>query len=1165
MIRNRKKWHNKVVSIMLAMLMVVSVVVQYPLNSIAENVQTGSEEYLGVQTEAKVYDDFENDIWLQYQQKEMQVGDTTNLRPWRVEQIISNAVANDVQRPVFHFEIIKGDSISLDTESSTEKAVVTAKKAGTSVVKVTYDAVEYGGKTWGAISPVNTAYAVFTVGETGTATINCSEKLQNWRHYDTIYYNEGDTVPFTFEASADGAESLKVTLNGLEIQGDGNTYTANLENRSNIIGIEATDADGNVKSLYRVVDARFIEINVENKTNPDAALEPGDTANISFRGVTMPVYKLATIYNPVWTSNSAWGKSDATYLSYSNETLGEFKGQCQQWDLATNNDFDVTFKEAGGYTFTSQNGIFSEWWGSPLGADITANGSGEPNLNAPVLKDWFSTLPSFTVSVTKDIPVENITLDQEALELQVGDVSSLQATVTPADATNQTVEWNSDHTDVVTVDQDGVLNAVSAGKAVITAKAGEKTATCEVTVKEKSEQPEKTPVGTVTVSIQDMIPTPDGEDWPEAKGVILKNTNVSIYEEDSMMDAIVRACEENGIKISLNASKTYITAVDGLEQFDRGAASGWMGTLNGWFTDKGFASFTVAGGTFADGDVITLEYTTNYGSDLTDTTDVTGELKSPGNNAGDLLPEYKRDVYKYTLTVPKDTTEVSFRPESFNRYNNAAIRVGDKSYRYGDAIPVSEGTQIKITSTPTSFMSLLGLKDGVTYTITVKSLEEPEKTPVGTVTVSVQDMIPTPEGKDWPEAKGVILDNVKVSIYEDDTMIDAIERACVENNLEIVFDSKKSYITEIDGLGEMDRGEKSGWFGTLNGWLPDKAMSDFSVANGNLADGDLIAMEYSTDWGNDLTDTTDVTGELKSLGNNTGELAPQYSRDVYEYTLTIPKDTTEVSFRPESFNRNNKVTIQSNENTYRPGAMIPVEEGTIVNITSVPVSYTTLVEPDAKVTYQVTVKYEDDSQNPDPENPDPEKPDPQEPEKEEITLTDTQYGVSLTGKELTKEMQLIVSKLTKDDAAVDEIRKAIPSSKGVFALYHVELRQDGKEVALSDTAKLNLPVGKKYNGNTMDVLLYIGGEVKKLSGTVTDGYITVKVTQLGDFGVVTDMAGDGASTTDKLSSADGSGNSQTGTVKTGDSVKIEYLVYLIVACAVVITAVVVVKKKRQGK
>ena len=102
----------------------------------------------------------------------------------------------------------------------------------------------------------------------------------------------------------------------------------------------------------------LLRSNVENKTNPDAALEPGDTANISFRGVTMPVYKLATIYNPVWTSNSAWGKSDATYLSYSNETLGEFKGQCQQWDLATNNDFDVPSRKQRVYIHKSKRNFF---------------------------------------------------------------------------------------------------------------------------------------------------------------------------------------------------------------------------------------------------------------------------------------------------------------------------------------------------------------------------------------------------------------------------------------------------------------------------------------------------------------------------------------------------------------------------------------------------------------------------------------------------------------------------------------------------------------------------------------------------------------------------------------------------------------------------------------
>lgn len=308
------------------------------------------EGYIGTATEAKVYDDFENDIWLQYQQKQMQVGDTASLYPWRCEQIVSNTITNDVQRPTFHFEIISGDSVSLDTEASNEKAFVTAEKPGTSVVKVTYDALDYNGLHWDAISPVNTAYAVYTVGETGKASITLSEELENWRHYDTIYYAEGETVPYTFTVDTENAESVQVTVNGLEIQGDGNQYTANLENRSNIIGVVAKDSDGNTTSKYKVVDARFIEIQVQNKTNPDEALKAGDTANISFRGITMPIYKLATIYNPQY--------GGGTKVIYKNDILGTFEGTCSQWDLATNNDFDVTFEEGGDYTFYSDEGIF---------------------------------------------------------------------------------------------------------------------------------------------------------------------------------------------------------------------------------------------------------------------------------------------------------------------------------------------------------------------------------------------------------------------------------------------------------------------------------------------------------------------------------------------------------------------------------------------------------------------------------------------------------------------------------------------------------------------------------------------------------------------------------------------------------------------------------------
>lgn len=407
----------------------------YSLQTEAAN----GEGYLGVKTEAKVYDDFQNDIWLQFQQKDMQVGETAIIYPWRLEQAITNAIQNDVKRPVFHFEIIKGDSISLNGTESTSKVTATAEKPGTTVVKVTYDALEHG-KTWGAISPVNTAYAVFTVGEEGKATITPSDNLKNWRHYDTIYYNEGKTVPYTFTVDTENAVAVKVTVNGQVIEGKGKEYTANLENRSNIIGIEATDSEGKIKSLYRVVDARFIEINVDNKTHPEKQnIEVGDTATISFRGITMPVYKLATIYNPQFGKNAA-------YVDYKNEKLGSFKGQCGQCDLATNNDFEITFNEGGKYTFASK-GIYCAWWGSELGTDITKEGSGEPNLNAPTLQGWFSAMPEFTVDVT-EVPVEKITIDNDKnpgkpyMNIAAGETVKLTAKLSPETATNKQVKWS---------------------------------------------------------------------------------------------------------------------------------------------------------------------------------------------------------------------------------------------------------------------------------------------------------------------------------------------------------------------------------------------------------------------------------------------------------------------------------------------------------------------------------------------------------------------------------------------------------------------------------------------------------------------------------------------------------------------------------------------------
>lgn len=84
------------------------------------------------------------------------------------------------------------------------------------------------------------------------------------------------------------------------------------------------------------------------------------------------------------------------------------------------------------------------------------------------------------------IHVTSITISSAELNLTAGDKATLTATVKPDNATDLTVEWSSDDTDVATVSEAGEVIAVSAGTAKITATSFDgKTATCTVNVAAK--------------------------------------------------------------------------------------------------------------------------------------------------------------------------------------------------------------------------------------------------------------------------------------------------------------------------------------------------------------------------------------------------------------------------------------------------------------------------------------------------------------------------------------------------------------------------------------------------------------------------------------------------------------------------------------------------------
>ena len=90
---------------------------------------------------------------------------------------------------------------------------------------------------------------------------------------------------------------------------------------------------------------------------------------------------------------------------------------------------------------------------------------------------------TITVKQAGRIAVTSVELNKTSLQMKEGDTETLIATVRPDNATDKTVSWSSSDTGIATIDANGKVTAVKEGNATITAKAGDKTASCSVTIK----------------------------------------------------------------------------------------------------------------------------------------------------------------------------------------------------------------------------------------------------------------------------------------------------------------------------------------------------------------------------------------------------------------------------------------------------------------------------------------------------------------------------------------------------------------------------------------------------------------------------------------------------------------------------------------------------------
>lgn len=83
-----------------------------------------------------------------------------------------------------------------------------------------------------------------------------------------------------------------------------------------------------------------------------------------------------------------------------------------------------------------------------------------------------------------EVSVTSVSLNKSTLDIKVGETATLTATINPTNATNKNVTWESDNTQIATVDTVGKVTAIKEGTAKITVKTkdGNYTATCIVTV-----------------------------------------------------------------------------------------------------------------------------------------------------------------------------------------------------------------------------------------------------------------------------------------------------------------------------------------------------------------------------------------------------------------------------------------------------------------------------------------------------------------------------------------------------------------------------------------------------------------------------------------------------------------------------------------------------------
>lgn len=187
------------------------------------------------------------------------------------------------------------------------------------------------------------------------------------------------------------------------------------------------------------------------------------------------------------------------------------------------------------------------------------------------------------------VNVTGVTLNKTSATIEKGKTLNLTATVNPTNATNKTVTWKSDKTNVATVDSSGKVTAKAPGTATITATVGGKTATCKITVPDPykySFNGNTYKLAITSNKLDDVLDVIDEKKISQRKGGTVtksKCIRIATYHNYLLLGKI----SVGSANLTDAISESYYNNLNSKKQEEKNGRSGFYAKIKSWL-DNGY-------------------------------------------------------------------------------------------------------------------------------------------------------------------------------------------------------------------------------------------------------------------------------------------------------------------------------------------------------------------------------------------------------------------------------------------------------------------------------------------------------------------------------------------------------------------------------------------------